>query len=251
MISHWSRVRATLFLLTAALPLLPSATSAQSGQGFLFHRPMLHVGFDLGYTVAHAQGRLLNHARDQLTLDRSDFDASSFGVQLGVRVSRRFDVGLDLRFSESDERSEMRDWVDLDFQPIEQSTMFRRIPLAVSGRYYLRDRGRAISQLAWVPAKWAPFVGGGFGLTWYKFEQTGDFVDVMTLDIIRLTIESDGTAPTAHVLAGVDVSINPRFLWTLEGRYAVGHARTGYSFDYANLDLGGFQATVGVAVRFF
>ena len=255
MISHWSRVRATLFLLIAAFPLLPSGTSAQSGQGFLFQRPTLHVGFDVGYSVAHAQGRVFNHARDQLTLDRSDFDAPSFGIQFGVRVNERFDLGLDLRFSRSDVRSEMRDWLEEGF-PIEQTTIFTRVPLSVSGRYYLRDRGRAISRLAWVPAKWAPFVGGGVGLTWYQFEQIGDFVDITSCDpigcdIVNLTIESDGAGPTGHVFAGVDVSINPRFLWTLEGRYAFGHATTDYAFDYGNLDLGGFQATVGIAVRFF
>jgi hypothetical protein len=144
----------------------------------------------------------------------------------------------------------MRDWVDLDDLPIEQTTTFTRIPVTVSTRFYLRDRGRAISQFAWIPAKWAPFVGAGAGLTWYRFEQTGDFVDITTLDILNLTIESNGGAPTAHAFAGVDISISPRFLWTLEGRYAIGQARTGDSFDYDNLDLRGFQATIGFAVRF-
>ena len=251
LIGHWSRVRATFFLLTATLPLLPSGTSAQSsGQGFLFEEPRVRVGLDFGYALAHARGAVLNHTRRQLTLDRGDFDASSVGVEFAVRATERFDVVLDVRFSRSDVRSEMRDWVDLDFQPIEQTTVFMRIPVTVSGRYYLRDRGRAISRFAWIPPKWAPFVGGGLGLTWYTFEQTGDFVDIVTLDILRLTIESDGAGQTAHVFAGVDVSISPRFLWTLEGRYAIGHATTDYAFDYGNLDLSGFQATIGISARF-
>ena len=196
----------------------------------------------------------MNHERDQLTLDRSDFDASSFGVEFAVRATERLDIGLDLRFSMSDVRSEMRKWLEDGF-PIEQTTIFMRIPVTVSARYYLRDRGRAISRFAWIPAKWTPFVGAGAGLAWYTFEQTGDFVDTTTCDptgcdIVNLTIESKGAGPTAHLLAGVDISISPRFLWTLEGRYAVGHATTDYSFDYGNLDLGGFQATVGIAVRF-
>ena len=255
MIGHWSRVRATLFLLTAALPLLPSATSAQSsGQGFLFQRPLLRVGVDFGYALAHARGAVLNHARKQLTLDRGDFDASSVGVEFAVRATERFDVALDLGFSRSEVRSEMRHWLEEGF-PIEQTTIFMRIPVTVSTRYYLRDRGRAISRFAWIPAKWAPFVGAGAGLTWYRFEQIGDFVDITTCDptgcdIVNFTIESDGAGQTAHVFAGVDVSISPRFLWTLETRYTVGHATTDFAFDHRNLDFNGFQATVGIAVRF-
>ena len=251
LIGHWSRVRATFFLLIATLPLLPSGTSAQgSGQGFLFKQPTLGVGIHAGYLLAHANGAVLNHARDQLTLDGRDFDASSWGVEFAVRGSERFDLLLDFRFSRSDVRSEMRDWVDLDNLPIEQTTTFTRIPVTVSTKFYLRDRGRAISQFSWIPAKWAPFVGAGAGLVWYRFEQAGDFVDIETLDVLNFTIESSGGAPTGHVFAGVDISISPRFLWTLEGRYALGRARTDSSFDFDNIELSGFQATIGLAARF-
>ena len=243
------------FLLTATLPLLPSGTYAQSsGQGFLFKQPWVQVGVNLGYTVAHAGGAVLNHARDQLILGRRDFDAPTWGVEFAVRGSERLDLALDFRFSRSDVRSEMRDWLEEGF-PIEQTTIFTRVPVTVSTRYYLRDRGRAISQFAWIPAKWAPFVGAGAGLTWYQFEQIGDFVDIATCDptgcaIVNLTIESKGAARTAHAFAGVDISMSPRFLWRLEGRYAFGRARTGYTFDYDNLDLSGFQATIGLSARF-
>jgi hypothetical protein len=185
-----------------------------------------------------------------LTLGRKDFDAPTFGVEFAVRASERFDVALGFRFSRSDVRSEMRDWVDLDNLPIEQTTTFTRMPLAASAKFYLRDRGRAVSRFAWIPTKWVPFVGAGAGLTWYRFKQTGDFVDIETLDILNFTIESNGTGPTAHALAGVDISISPRVLWTLEGRYVLGSAMTDYSFNYDSLDLNGFQATIGVSARF-
>ena len=258
MISHRSRVRATFFLLTASLPLLPSGTSAQSsGQGFLFKQPRIQVGVHAGYMLAYASGAVLNNARNELTLDRSDFDASSWGVEFAVRGSERFDLALDFRFSRSDVRSEMRNWKDA--LPIEQTTVFVRMPLTLSAKYYLRDRGRAVSQFAWIPEKWAPFVGAGAGVSWYRFEQTGDFVDteacdivdqILECDIVNLTLRSRGAASTTHVFAGVDISISPRLLWTVEGRYALGHARTGSTFNFDNLDLNGFQATIGLAARF-
>ena len=253
MIGHWSRVRAMVFFVTAALPLLPSQASAQgSGQGFLFKEPRLQLGVHAGYTLARAGGGVLDHAREQLTLNKRDFNASSWGFELATPASEneRLDIALDVRFSRSEVRSEMRDWVDLDNLPIEQTTTFIRVPVTVSTKFYLRDRGRAVSRFAWIPEKWAPFVGAGGGLIWYRFEQTGDFVDIATLDILNFTLESSGTAPTGHVFAGVDISISPRFLWNLEGRYALGGAKTNSVFDFDNIDLSGFRVTVGLAVRF-
>jgi len=144
----------------------------------------------------------------------------------------------------------MRDWVDQDFFPIEQRTTFVRVPFAVNAKYYLRGRGRAISEFVWIPERWAPFIGAGGGLALYRFKQVGDFKDVESFDILNLKLESSGGTPTAHIFAGVDLSISPRFLWKLEGRYGFGSADTGSAFVYEHIDLSGFQGTIGLAVRF-
>ena len=59
--------------------------------------------------------------------------------------------------------NEFRDWVDNNDEPIEQETKFRRLPLTVALRYYLTDRGRAVSQFAYIPNRYAPYVGVGGG----------------------------------------------------------------------------------------
>ena len=251
MIGHRSRVRATILLLTATSPLLPYPTSAQgTGQGFLFKQPSGQLGFHAGYTRARAGGAVLNRALDDFTLRKRDFDASSWGLELAIRGSARLDIALDVRFSRSEAGSESRPYVDLDNLPILQTTTFVRVPVTVSTKYYIRDRGRSVSQFAWIPEKWAPFVGAGGGLHWYRLKQEGDFVEEPSLDILNLTLESSGTTSIAHVFAGVDISISPRFLWTLEGRYTFGGARTGSAFDFDKLDLGGLQATIGLSARF-
>ena len=251
MMRHLSRVRATVFLLAAAFPLLPAPTAAQGGgPGFLFKQPGVQVGFHAGYARAHAGGAVLKRALDDFTLSKRDFDASTWGLELAFRGNERLDIALDVRFSRSEAGSESRPYVDLDNLPIQQTTTLQRIPVTVSTKFYLRDRGRAVSQFAWIPEKWAPFVGVGGGLRWYRFKQEGDFVEEPSLDILNLILESSGSAPTAHVFAGVDVSISPRFLWTVEGRYAFGGAEAGPAFNFDDLDLSGFQATIGIAVRF-
>ena len=162
MIGHWRRVRATVFLLTATLLLLPSPTTAQaSGQGFLFKQPTVQLAVHAGYTLARAGGPVLDFARNELTLNKRDFDASSWGLELAVRAQERLDIAFGVRFSRSEAGSEMRDWVDQDNLPIQQTTTFARVPVTVSTKFYLSDRGRAISQFVWIPEKWAPFVGAG------------------------------------------------------------------------------------------
>ncbi|MCH7892158.1 MAG: hypothetical protein IH921_11710 [Gemmatimonadetes bacterium] len=161
---HLSRIRASALLLVATFPLLPSGTSAQgSGQGFLFKQPTIQVGLRGGYTVARAGGPVLDFARNELTLNKRDFDASSWGLELAVRARERLDIAFDVRFSRSEVGSEMRDWVDQDGLPIQQTTTFVRVPVTVSAKFYLRDRGRAISRFVWIPEKWAPFLGAGGG----------------------------------------------------------------------------------------
>ncbi len=240
-------------MLAAMVPLVPSAASAQSmGQGFLFKQPAVQVGLRAGYSLARAGGSVFDRAMEDFTLRKRDFDASAWGLEVAVRAKERLDIAFDVRFSKSETGSESRPYVDLDDLPITQTTTFWRVPVTVGAKYYLLDRGRAISEFAWIPKKWTPFIGVGAGLNWYQLKQEGDFVDESTpnLDILYLSLKSSGAAPTAHVFAGMDISMNPRFLWTLEARYGFGNARTGYAFDFQSIDLSGFQATIGLSARF-
>jgi hypothetical protein len=240
-------------MLAATLPLASSAASAQgSGQGFLFEKPGLQVGVRAGYAVARAGGGVLDRAMENFTLNKRDFDSSSWGIELAVRARERLDIAFDLRFSRSKTGSESRPYVDLDNLPITQTTTFSRVPVTLGAKFYLRDRGRAVSEFAWIPEKWAPFIGVGAGVNWYKIEQEGDFVDESTpnLDILFLTIKSSGLGPTAHAFAGMDISMSPRFLWTVEARYGFGGAETNSAFAFETIDLSGFQATIGVSARF-
>ena len=251
MIGHRSRVRTTVLLLAAALLFLPSGVSAQgSGEGFLFKQPTVQVGLNGGYSFAHAGGPVLDFAQSELTLGKRDFDAASFGFALAVRASEHLDIAFDVRYSGSDAGSQMRDWEDQDGLAIVQTTSFKRVPLAINAKFYLQGQGRAVSQFAWIPQRLAPFLGAGGGTTWYEFEQKGDFVDFESLDILSLTLKSSGWTPTAHAFAGVDVSITPKFLWTLEGRYSFGSADTGAAFAFESIDLSGFQVTMGLSARF-
>lgn len=236
-----------LLLLTAA----PGAVLAQSPPDFLLKSPRASLGLRAGYAMATASSEIFDFTREQLTVDRSDFDAPSWGGQLAISLTPRVDLAFDVSVASTRSKSEFRDWVDTNDLPIEQSTEFRRIPLTVGFKAYLRDRGRSVGRFAWIPSKWAPYLGAAGGWVWYRFDQDGDFVDFETFDIFTDRFTSEGQAPTVHVYGGVDWSLGPGVFLTGEARYQWARADMSGDFvDFDAMDLSGIQGTVGISIRF-
>ena len=250
-----SRITRSSLMLLAAVAAGTSLTArpaaAQQPDGFLFRQPVGSVGFHFGYMVPGAGSEVFDFVNEQLTVDRSDFQTAVLGGELAVRVTSRLDVALGISVSESQTSSEFRDWVDADDLPIEQVTSLRQVPITISAKAYLQEPGRKVGRLAWVPSSFAPYVGGGVGLVWYEFTQTGDFVDFDTLEVFNDFLKSDGNTFTAHGLVGADFSLTPRVVLTGEGRYSWGKGDMSQDFvDFDALDLSGFRATAGFKLRF-
>jgi len=233
---------------TLALPLV---AQAQRPPDFLLRTPRVSVGARVGYAVPFASSEIFDFTREQLTVERSDFNAPSIGGQLAIRVTPRVDIAVDLAWSKSETKSEFRDWVDLDDLPIEQWTEFQRAPVVFGVKAYLKERGRSIGRFAWIPEAWTPFVGGGAGWVFYRFEQDGEFVDFETFDIFRDRFTSEGSTPTIHVFGGADWSLGPMVFLTAEGRYSWAEVDMSGDFvDFDPMDLSGFQVTAGFSIRF-
>lgn len=242
---------ALAFLLAAA----PAA--GQGGDGYLFKEPRVSVSLRLGYEAMvgprspGGNQDIFGFTQDLLTIGEGDHDALVIGGEVAIRVTPRLDLLLDISQAKSDIASEFRDWVDSNDLPIQQTTTFTRRPANLSFRYFLGDRGRRVSRFAWVPRNWVPYVGAGAGLTFFEFEQQGDFVDFDTLDVFFDRLDTSGRALTGHVLAGIQYSIAPQFVLTGEGRYRFGSGELQDDFvGFDNMDLSGLHLTVGLGVRF-
>ena len=135
-----------LALLAGLLPVTPVA--AQTPDGFLFRSPKVTLGVRMGYGLATASSEIFDFTREQLTVDRSDFSGWFWGGEVGIRASDRVDIAISLGVIDSEIPSEMRDWVGVDDLPIQQTTMYQRVPLTVGVKAYLRDRGRSIGRFA-------------------------------------------------------------------------------------------------------
>jgi hypothetical protein len=239
---------------------VPSPAEAQgSGKGFLFGAPAGSFSIRGGYALANAGSAVFTDAISQLTLDKRDFSSLTYGGDISYSPTPRTDLVFDVAYAFAKHPSEVRAFYEGDNEPIVQSTKFRRMPVTLGLRYYVADRGRAVSQFAYIPSTFAPYVGVAAGAMNYKFQQSGDFVDYRTIDpvtgeaeIVTLDVEDSGWTPMAHGMAGVDYSVGPWLALTFEGRYQWAKARLDPDVfeGYDKIDLTGFTGTVGFKVRF-
>jgi outer membrane protein W len=236
----------------AAILVLPTAAFGQSeGDGFLFHQPQGTFTLRMGLAMPNASGDPFSFFSNELTLRKSSYLAFDVAGDLAFSVAPRLDVVISAGWAGSQSPSEMQHWLDPNNQPIRQMTTFQRLPLTVSLKYYLRPPGRSVGRFAWVPAGIAPYVGAGGGLMYSRIHQWGDFVDYTDSTIYSDNYASESWTGTAHVFAGLDVPVGPRFVMSGEVRYAYAKTPLGPDFKYfGDMDLSGFSVTVGMGVRF-
>jgi hypothetical protein len=126
-----------------------------------------------------------------------------------------------------------------------------RVPVTASIKAYLSNSGRSVGHFAWIPSRYAPYVGAGGGAMWYRFRQEGDFIDFATSKVFTDAFMSQGWTPTAQAFVGTDVSLNPRFAVTAEGRYQWARSRLSTDFSqFQPIDLSGFALTAGLSIRY-
>jgi hypothetical protein len=246
-------------LCAAALALAAPAGAQANGKGFLFGEPAGALSLRGGLAAASAGGDVLDEARTNLTLGRGDFAGGALAGEIALALrGTRFEVVFGTGLTASRAESEYRDWVDEgptlsddDDLPIVQTTSFYRVPITVGLKAYLSQRGTSIGRFAWVPNRFAPYVGAGAGLSWYRLRQEGDFVSFETGAIRTDVLETSGWGPMGYAGAGADLSLSPHVALTADARYQYGRATPGESYvGYDRVDLSGVLTTLGFNLRF-
>lgn len=235
-----------------AIASIASAARAQdTGNGFLFGSPSGSFTVRGGWAVARAGSDLFAFTTDRLTLSRGDFSSPSGDVELAFNVTPQTQIVTTASLALRSKHSEFRHFIDNNDLPIEQTTNFVRAPFTIGIKRYLTSTGRAIGKFAWIPSRFAPYIGAGGGAMYYRFRQSGDWVDFNTLDVFSDHYESDGWAATANVQMGADYSLSPRFALTGEARYVWANAPLSQDFSgFQKIDLSGFSTSVGVTIRY-
>jgi opacity protein-like surface antigen len=219
---------------------------------FLFGPPKGSVAFTTSWVFARAGSDLFDFVRERLTIDGRGFDAPAFGGELGIVLTPRLEAVAGVDWSQSKTPSEYRAFTDNVGAPIVQTTKLRLVNVTGSVKLALTPRGRPISSLAWIPRGLTPYVGGGGGMVHYDFMQSGDFVDVVDLDVFTDVFHAKGWSPTWHAFGGADLQVYRRMYLQIEGRYssATGSLQSRDFVGFDPIDLAGFRMTVGISALF-
>lgn len=229
----------------------PESFASRPTPDFLFGRPYGSLTVRGSWSLARARSDWYEFVTDQLTLQRSDFNAPGFAVDVGISVTDRVEAVVGVDVSRMSASSEYRRFVDNNRQPINQTTRLTQANVTGGMKLALRERGRRVSALAWIPRGLVPYVGGGAGMLWYDLSQEGDFIDALDprLAVFTDVFESHAWTPTAHVFGGVDVRVARSVFVTFDARYrwAAGDlSRQWVSFD--PIDLSGLRLSTGISV---
>ena len=243
------RVKGALAFAVIALGAAAPAR-AQHGNGYLFHAPEARISVRGGYALARAGSDLFSYATDQLTLKKGDFSAFAGDAEFSVPITARFDLSFDAGYTRSAKGSEFRHFIDNKDQPIEQTTVFERLPLMANVRYNLAPAGRSIGKLAWIPTAVVPYVGAGGGAMWYRFNQEGDFVDFNTSNVFHSQLNSANWTPAVQAMSGAEFNLTPFMALATDVRYIWARSRLGTDFSgFDKIDLSGVSATLGLTFR--
>ena len=229
----------------------PVAEAQSAGNGFLFAAPKGSWMFRAGYDVASARSDLFSFTTDRLTLGHSAFSGPTADLELALRTGSRTDVLFAASYAGIRRGSEFRRFVDQAGNPIQQTTTFQRVPLTISLRWFPTSRGRSVGNFAWIPARVAPYVGAGGGMIWYRFQQSGDFIDFTDSEVFPARLGSAGWTPAGRGFAGLEYTLSPRLALTGQASYLWAKARLGNDFsNFDRIDLSGLSTTVGLSVTF-
>jgi len=219
---------------------------------FFFSPPRYSFSIRGSWFLSRGKSDWFDFVETQLTLDRGDFTMGGIAGDVSLHVTPRFDVVFGGDYNGHNSSSEYRDFVDNNRQPIQQNTRLRQGSVTGGVRYALRNRGRAVSTLAWVPTRIVPYVGGGAGVLWYDLNQYGDFVDFTDFSVFSDALPSQGAAALVYVDGGVDVQVVQHFFVTFDARYrwASADLDAGVWTGFEPIDLGGVRLSTGVTFTF-
>lgn len=232
-------------------PPSPASFQAPASPDFMLGRPRASVGVRGGWVFASAGSDIYDFVTDQLTVEKSSFNAPGFGAEVGVNLTPHLDVIAGFDIAKSTTPSEYRKFVDNRNLPIQQTTSLRQTNVFAAIKFAVLPRGRAVSRFAWIPSTIVPYVGAGGGLVSYDFQQRGDFVDFTDSRVFAESFQSHGWAPAAHLFGGADIQVYKRVFMSVEGRYVWANAKLGADFiDFDPMDLGGIRFGAGFHLVF-
>ncbi len=96
-----------------------------------------------------------------------------------------------------------------------------------------------------------PYLGGGGGLYWWRYEESGNFWDFTFAEVTHQSYTADGVTAGYFFVAGLEVPVRPYWSFFFEGQWQ--HATDTLNQDFGgfgDIDLSGTEVSAGFAWKF-
>lgn len=231
-------MRRLAFLIVIAALAAPSAASAQQAVNFFvgaFH-PRSFDGRDVNdvlvQDVSVSQPMLFNI---------SDFNGVTFGGEWLIPFGRNFEGGLGIGYYQHTVPSVYANLVNANGSEIEQDLKLRIVPFAATVRFLPIGRRNGIE----------PYIGGGVNVYYWRYSESGQFVDLRDNSIFTDNFVGSGGAVGPVIVGGVRFGFDPILAGgEIRWQGGKGNLPGGDQFLGTTIDLGGVNYLFTIGLRF-
>jgi hypothetical protein len=209
--------------------------------------PVFGDSLDLlaGYVVPRGGSDVFDQNELETTFETDDLGGFGGSIAYNRFLGEFVNLGFGVSFYESDTTVEDLDFEFSNGQPILRDIFMEIVPLEVS--LHVLPTGRNAPVI--------PYVGGGFGVYFWKYEEIGDFIINRHNDpeIITGSAFSDGSEPGWHVEGGIMIPVSRSTTFTAEYKYwkADGDLDPrGFDPAFEPLDLSANMFSAGISIWF-
>jgi hypothetical protein len=228
--THRTRIAAGIIVSTLL------AAPAQAQQSF---------DVNLGYFSARSEDGRVDG--DVLVINRSYllFDIDEFAGFIGeggwsVELGKYFETSAGVGFFQRTVPAVYADYVHPDGREIYQELKLRNVPLTVALRMFPVGHRRVVQ----------PYVGVGLGINFWRYSETGEFVDFYDDTTFRESFVQSGTAVGPVGLFGLRARVGGRTDLGVEYRYQWAEGDLNEDFLGEKIDLGGYSILSTIKFRF-
>lgn len=219
-------------ILAASLMAVPAQAQQSLDVNLGFFSPRAEDG--------RVDGDVLAINRAFLVFEIKDFNGFFGEAALSREIGNYFEAGIGIGFYQRTVPTIYDEWVNEDGSEIEQDLKLRNFPLTATLKMFPMGQRRTVQ----------PYVGVGLGMNFWRYSETGEFVDFTDDSIFRDSFVQTGTAAgpvgmfgvRARVGSSMDVGAEVRLHW------AQGDLNEDFLGD--KIDLGGYSVMSTFKFRF-
>ena len=189
---------------------------------------------------SRVEGDVLVVNRQYLLFDFGEFNGVTVSGDWSVALGEFLEAGAGFGFYQRTFPAIYNDWVNENGSEIEQDLKLRIMPATFIVRILPLGARRAFQ----------PYVGGGLGVYFWRYSETGEFVDFYDGSIFRDSFVQSGTSAGPVVVFGARGRVSESALLGIEYRYQWGQGNLSQDFLSDKIDLGGFYILGTFGYRF-